>query len=146
MPTCAHMINLSGKRAVIFGVASEESIAWAIAKSLLRQAQPFVWAISGDSSHASCSSSGARKSKLNITNVVMSLPKKNSQHSLKGYQSPWISWSTLSPLQTQRPFRSAFTEVSKDHFAEALVASSYSLLASLWFATAGHTLRQTPQS
>ena len=28
------MINLSGKRAVIFGVASEESIAWAIAKRL----------------------------------------------------------------------------------------------------------------
>ena len=43
------MLGLEGKTAFVFGVASEDSIAWAICKQLAAAGSPCIWGTRSDS-------------------------------------------------------------------------------------------------
>ena len=122
------MINLSGKRAVIFGVASEESIAWAIAKKL---------AAAG----ATICLGYQQRFKSRILQLVRSSEIEveyyercdvTSEEELatffEGLPKPVDILVHSIAFANPETFSQRVHEVSKDHFAEALVASSYSLL------------------
>ena len=121
------MINLSGKRAVIFGVASEESIAWAIAKKL---------AAAG----ATICLGYQQRFKSRILQLVRSSEIEveyyercdvTSEEELatffEGLPKPVDILVHSIAFANPETFSQRVHEVSKDHFAEALVASSYSL-------------------
>jgi enoyl-[acyl-carrier protein] reductase I len=122
------MLNLQGKHAVVFGVASETSIAWAIAKKLhqagakisLGYQQRFKSRIlqlvkSGEVPVAYCERCDVTSAEeLAAFYDKLEAPVDILVHSI-AYASP-------------ETFAKPISEVSQEEFSTALVASSYSLI------------------
>jgi len=122
------MIHLQGRHALIFGVASEESIAWAIAKKLHQ--------------------AGARISlgyQQRFKSRILQLVKSNEvpisyyercdvtnpdemAHFFSRVEAPIDILVHSIAYATPETFAKPLTEVTQEEFATSLVASSYSLI------------------
>lgn len=126
MPTA--MLNLKGKRALIFGVASEDSIAWAIAKQL-------------HAAGATISLGYQQRFKSRILQLVRGgdIPvefyercdvtnEEELDNFFNAYDNDIDILVHSIAYANPETFGQPISGVSQAHFAEALVTSSYSLL------------------
>ena len=122
------MINLSGKRAVIFGVASEESIAWAIAKRLAAAGATIC--LGYQQRFKSRILQLVRSSEIEVEYYERCdvTSEEELQTFFDGMPKPVDILVHSIAFANPETFSQRVHEVSQAHFAEALVASSYSLL------------------
>ena len=125
----SRMLNLQGKRALIFGVASEESIAWAIAKQL-------------HAAGATISLGYRQRFKSRILQLVRGgdIPVEfyercdvTNEEELDNFFAAYDNDIDILvhsiAYANPETFAQPISGVSQSHFAEALVTSSYSLSA-----------------
>jgi len=122
------MLNLNGKNALIFGVASEDSIAWSIAKTL-------------HAAGASISLGYQQRFKSRILQLVRGgevpvdfyercdvTDEGELTHFFDSYDKPIDILVHSIAYANPETFGKRISDVGQEHFAEALVTSAYSLL------------------
>lgn len=124
---------LTGKRAIIFGVANEKSIAWSIAQAFKREGAEVALTYAGDS---------FAKRVLPLaesigSEIVLPCDVKSDQDILAAFAKLSTHWSSLDVLihsvayANKDELKGSFLETTRDGFSTALDISAYSLIACL---------------
>ena len=122
---------LEGRKALVFGVANDHSIAWGIAKAFHDEG-----AIVGFSSVESLIERRVRPLAESIGATFVEPADLQSDEQIRAVMAKWAastarstSSSTPSPTRSARTWTASFVDTSRDGFALALDVSAYSLVA-----------------
>ena len=122
---------LEGKKAFIFGVANEKSIAWAIAQAFHREGAELAFSYAGET---------VAKRVIPLaeslgSNLVISCDVRNDEEIAQAFRTVGDTWGGLDILVHSVAFankdelKGSFLNTTREGFATALDISAYSLIA-----------------
>ncbi len=122
---------LEGKRGIIFGVANERSIAWAIAQKLHSEGMELAFTYVGET----LESRVRPLAKSLGASLILPCDVTNDEDIKSVFKTLEIEWGSLDTLvhsvafANKEELKGAFVKTSREGFALALDVSAYSLVA-----------------